>query len=98
MASELGVGVRVWIAWTPTEKLESMENGDPRLRLGTVTAGPFNPGIYILSDGPINLQMTAWNVDIDGWGETFADEQLLFPVDDGEPESVTESEPSTAEA
>jgi len=94
MATELGVGIRVWVGWTPDDKL--MEHrwraGEARCKTGTLTGGPFQPGKHYGASGEgYELRVTCWNVDIDGVGEVFASENLLYPMDDGDPAEQDES-------
>lgn len=36
------------------------------------------------------MRETAWNVDLDGGGSVGAEESILHPIDDGDPDAVRE--------
>lgn len=80
MSKELGIGVRVWVGWYPSEFVEEV---DPRVQTGRIDEGPFLPGLYYLTDGRVALpQETIWNVAMDSGERISSPERLLFPIDD----------------
>lgn len=95
---QLGVGVRVYIAWVPDNRQEKEVEG--RCKTGTITEGPFLPG-QIVRDGNgelCKLINVRWNLILDSGGEVSAIEHLLTPIDDDSSQSeVNKSEVVTHE-
>ena len=90
MSAALGLGVRVFVGWVPDDDVNPGAFFDGRLRRGTITDGPFLPGVYwdaytgertTIPPGPPH-----WNVALDGGGAIGACESLLTPIDDGDGE------------
>lgn len=87
MNKEIGINVRVFVGWVPSDSVNT--NGDPRMKTGTVTAGPFNNGDVVMLSHGVMAQVSDgpyWNVDMDYGAIICAPERVLTPIgDDGEP-------------
>lgn len=84
MPGQLGIGVRVYIGWTDSDQVES--DYDARCETGRITAGPFPPGYYESRESLIFISHPAWNVLRDASGtKVMCTEDVLFPIDDGDP-------------
>lgn len=87
----LGIGVRVWIGWTPNHK-----TSEPHLRArtGTIVYGPYPTGSIMQAkrrSGWFRTTAPFWDVAIDD-ASTVATvrENLLVPIDDDDPDATTE--------
>lgn len=84
MSKQLGIGVRVYCGWAPDDQVTA-GFGFARCATGTITDGPFPPGLIDGGNGNYFLSNECyWNVAIDGVGLTGATESCLTPIDDNE--------------
>jgi len=88
MSVSLNIGTRVWLCWTPSENVIGCTwLGDPRLKTGTVIDGPLGPGRHVgTHSGTLYvINGYVWVVQIDNGHQVTVSENLLHPIDDGEP-------------
>lgn len=80
MATELGVGTRVFVGWCPDAySCKEIVNFDGRCKTGTITSGPDE------------FPCRHWDVKFDEGPEYGVAEYLLQPID-SDPETLTEEE------
>lgn len=85
MATQLGIGVRVFIGWTPASKCIGVEG---RLQTGTIRDGPedLRRGDVVRQGGLVAAMSGGrfWHVRIDSGSWFLAHESMLSPIDDGD--------------
>lgn len=94
MAKSLGIGVRVYIGWTPPHE-RTNDHGSPCCRCGTITDGPYPPEAVLWEHGFLQYinsnKETMWGVQPDDRPSCWSVESLLTPIDD-DGETVTDEQ------
>jgi len=90
MSTQLGVGVRVFVKWCPRDQCADAE--DAVTGYGRITGGPFPPGLFVAGRARVaRFPWPSWNVAMDSGARISVAEQLLEPVDDGDPVAVEQT-------
>lgn len=83
--AQLGIGVRVYIAYERRELVHGDEARKAICNTGTVHSGPFPPGAeWSMGGRDYVTRERSWLVTVDGVGECVVVERLLTPIDGGD--------------